>query len=133
MLITLKSEDWVATIIGELMLVLVILLPSLMTNNISMSAIIAILSYVVYLFMDNKDNEQVLISCIIIFLLAQLGSYIANISSIKTVGVEWVFFAVLIGLFIRNTIGLPKWMASAVISEYYIKAGLVILGSSILF
>ncbi|MBP6197695.1 MAG: putative sulfate exporter family transporter [Fermentimonas sp.] len=133
MLKTLKSEDWVATIIGALILVLVILLPSLMTNNISMSAIIAILSYMGYLFMGNKDNGQFLISFIIIFLLAQLASYIANISSIKTIGLESVFFAVLIGLFIRNTIGLPKWMASAVRSEYYIKAGLVILGSSILF
>lgn len=133
MLKTLKSEDWVATIIGALILVLVILLPSLMTNNISMSAIIAILSYMGYLFMGNKDYGQFLISFIIIFLLAQLASYIANISSIKTIGLESVFFAVLIGLFIRNTIGLPKWMASAVRSEYYIKAGLVILGSSILF
>ena len=133
MLKTLKSEDWVATIIGALILVHVILLPSLMTNNISMSAIIAILSYMGYLFMGNKDNGQFLISFIIIFLLAQLASYIANISSIKTIGLESVFFAVLIGLFIRNTIGLPKWMASAVRSEYYIKAGLVILGSSILF
>ena len=133
MLKTLKSEDWVATIIGALILVFVILLPSLMTNNISMSAIIAILSYLGYLFMGNKDNGQFLISFIIIFLLAQLASYIANISSIKTIGLESVFFAVLIGLFIRNTIGLPKWMASAVRSEYYIKAGLVILGSSILF
>ena len=133
MLKTLKIEDWVATIIGALILVLVILLPSLMTNNISMSAIIAILSYMGYLFMGNKDNGQFLISFIIIFLLAQLASYIANISSIKTIGLESVFFAVLIGLFIRNTIGLPKWMASAVRSEYYIKAGLVILGSSILF
>src|SRR5690554_6209658 len=133
MLKTLKSEDWVATIIGALILVLVILLPSLMTNNISMSAIIAILSYLGYLFMGNKDNGQFLISFIIIFLLAQLASYIANISSIKTIGLESVFFAVLIGLFIRNTIGLPKWMATAVRSEYYIKAGLVILGSSILF
>lgn len=133
MLKTLKSEDWVATIIGALILVFVILLPSLMTNNISMSAIIAILSYMGYLFMGNKDNGQFLISFIIIFLLAQLASYIANISSIKTIGLESVFFAVLIGLFIRNTIGLPKWMASAVRSEYYIKAGLVILGSSILF
>jgi uncharacterized integral membrane protein (TIGR00698 family) len=133
MLKTLKSEDWVATIIGALILVLVILLPSLMTNNISMSAIIAILSYMGYLFMGNKDNGQFLISFIIIFLLAQLASYIANISSIKTIGLESVLFAVQIGLFIRNTIGLPKWMASAVRSEYYIKAGLVILGSSILF
>jgi uncharacterized integral membrane protein (TIGR00698 family) len=65
--------------------------------------------------------------------VGNLASYVANINAIKTIGLESVFFAVLIGLLIRNTIGLPKWMETAVKSEYYIKAGLVILGSSILF
>ena len=130
---SLKSEDWVATIIGALILVLVILSPSLMSNNITMSVIIAILAYLGYLFMGNKDKGQYLLSFVIIYFLAELASYIANIGVIKTIGLESVFFAVLIGLLIRNTIGMPKWMATAVKSEYYIKAGLVILGSSILF
>lgn len=133
MFISLKSEDWVATIIGALILVLVIFSPSIMSNNISMSIIIAVLAYLGYLFMGNKDKGQFLISFVMIYVLAQLASYIANIDSIKTIGLESVFFAVLIGLVIRNTVGLPKWMDTAVRSEYYIKAGLVILGSSILF
>ena len=130
---SLKNEDWVATIIGALILVLVVLSPSLMSNNISMSLIIAILAYLGYLFMGNKDKGQFLLSFVIIYILAELASYVANIDAIKTIGLESVFFAVLIGLLIRNTIGLPKWMETAVKSEYYIKAGLVILGSSILF
>ena len=130
---SLKNEDWVATIIGALILVLVVLSPSLMSNNISMSLIIAILAYLGYLFMGNKDKGQILLSFVIIYILAELASYVANIDAIKTIGLESVFFAVLIGLLIRNTIGLPKWMETAVKSEYYIKAGLVILGSSILF
>lgn len=130
---SLKSEDWVATIIGALILILVVISPSFMKNNVSMSVIIAILSYLGYLFMGNKDKGQFLLSFVIIFLLAQLASYISNIATVKTLGLESVFFAVLLGLAIRNTVGLPKWMAAAVKSEYYIKAGLVILGSSILF
>ncbi len=133
MLKSLKNEDWVATIIGALILILVILSPKIMGNNISMSIIIALLAYLGYLFMGNKDRGQFFLSFVIIYLLAQLATYIANIGSIKIIGLESVFFAVLIGLLIRNTIGLPKWMAAAVRSEYYIKAGLVILGSSILF
>lgn len=38
-----------------------------------------------------------------------------------------------IGLIIRNTVGLPKWLAPAAKSEYFIKAGLVLLGTSVLF
>jgi uncharacterized integral membrane protein (TIGR00698 family) len=39
----------------------------------------------------------------------------------------------LLGLFIGNVIGLPAWLREAVRTEYFIKAGLVILGTSILF
>lgn len=133
MLKSLKSEDWVATLIGVAILVLVIFIPTIISNNLYMSIIIAVLTYLGYLFMGNKDKGGFLISFAIIYALAQIASYISSIPSIKTIGLESVFFAVLIGLLIRNTIGLPKWMASAVRSEYYIKAGLVILGSSILF
>lgn len=133
MLKSLRSEDWVSTIIGALILVLVVLLPSVMQSNLYMSLVIAILAYLGYLFMGNKDKGMFLISFAVIYLLAQLAGYIAGLSGIKTIGLESVFFAVLIGLLIRNTVGLPKWLAPAVKSEYYIKAGLVILGSSILF
>ena len=39
----------------------------------------------------------------------------------------------LIGLFISNVIGLPSWLREAVRTEYYIKTGLVIMGSGVLF
>jgi len=133
MLKTLKSEDWVSTLIGGVILVLVILLPSVMKNYVQMSLVIAVLAYLGYLFMGNKDKGGFILSFVIVYALAWLAEYIAGLSPIKTIGLESVFFAVLIGLLIRNTVGLPKWLAPAVKSEYYIKAGLVILGSSILF
>ena len=133
MLKTLKSEDWVSTLIGGVILVLVILLPSVMKNYVQMSLVIAILAYLGYLFMGNKDKGGFVLSFVVVYALAWLAEYIAGLSPIKTIGLESVFFAVLIGLLIRNTVGLPKWLAPAVKSEYYIKAGLVILGSSILF
>lgn len=133
MLKSLRSEDWVSTLIGIVILSLVVLVPSVMNSTLYMSLIVAILAYLGYLFMGNKDKGQFLLSFAGIYLLAQLASYIAGLSGIKTIGLESVFFAVLIGLLIRNTVGLPKWLAPAAKSEYYIKAGLVILGSSILF
>ena len=133
MLKSLRSEDWVSTLIGGVILLMVVLLPSVMQSNLYMSLVIALLAYLGYLFMGNRDKGGFLLSFAGIYLLAQLASYIAGLSGIKTIGLESVFFAVLIGLLIRNTVGLPKWLAPAVRSEYYIKAGLVILGSSILF
>jgi uncharacterized integral membrane protein (TIGR00698 family) len=133
MLKSLRNEDWVATLIGAFILVLVILVPSVMTDKLYLSLIIALLTYLGYLFMGNKDKGQYLISFAVIYVLAQLASYLSSLAPIKIIGLESVFFAVLIGLFIRNTVGLPKWLEPAVRSEYFIKAGLVILGSSILF
>ena len=118
---------------GIVILVFVVLLPSVMKNTLYMSLVVAALAYLGYLFMGNKDKGQFFLSFIGIYLLALLAGYIAGISKIKALGLESVFFAVLIGLLIRNTVGLPKWLAPAARSEYYIKAGLVILGSSILF
>ena len=133
MLKSLRNEDWVATLIGAFILVLVILVPSVMTDKLYLSLIIALLTYLGYLFMGNKDKGQYLISFAVIYVLAHLASYLSSLTPIKIIGLESVFFAVLIGLFIRNTVGLPKWLEPAVRSEYFIKAGLVILGSSILF
>ena len=133
MLKSLRNEDWVATLIGAAILLLVILVPSVMWNKMYYSLIIAVLAYLGYLFMGNKDKGQFFISFAFIYVLAQLAGYLSSLAPIKTIGLESVFFAVLIGLVIRNTVGLPKLLESAVRSEYYIKAGLVILGSSILF
>lgn len=133
MLKSLKSEDWVSTIIGAVLLLFVVLMPTFMQNKFFLFAVIGLLAYAGYWFMGNKDKGGFLLSFAVIFALAWLAGYIASIAGVKRLGLESVFFAVAIGLLIRNTIGLPRWMAGAVRSEYYIKAGLVILGSSILF
>ena len=39
----------------------------------------------------------------------------------------------IVGLAVANTVGVPKWLKPAVQTEYYIKAGLVIMGFSVLF
>ena len=132
MLKSLKTEDWTSTFIGFLLLVLVFLFPTLMKNNLILFLSIGLLSFLGYLFMGNKGKGFIL-SFVVIFALALAARYLSAVAPIKKIGLEAVFFAVAIGLIIRNTVGLPKWLAPAVKSEYYIKAGLVILGTSILF
>lgn len=46
---------------------------------------------------------------------------------------EWAFWALLIGLLISNTVGIPNWLRPAIRTEFYIKTGLVIMGFSVLF
>jgi len=69
----------------------------------------------------------------IVYILANLARFIAGNSTIHYYGLEYVIFALVIGLFISNVIGVPKWLMEAVRTEYFIKTGLVILGAGILF
>ena len=46
---------------------------------------------------------------------------------------EWAFWALLVGLLISNTVGVPDWLKPAIKTEFYIKSGLVIMGFSVLF
>lgn len=69
----------------------------------------------------------------VIYVLAWLALVVAGHSGVKYWGLEFVLFALLFGLLISNTIGVPYWLREAVRTEYYIKTGLVILGAGILF
>ena len=46
---------------------------------------------------------------------------------------EWAFWALIVGLLVANTVGVPEWLKPAVRTEFYIKTGLVIMGFSVLF
>jgi uncharacterized membrane protein YadS len=69
----------------------------------------------------------------VVYLLAWLAQVVAGNSTVSYWGLEYVIFALGIGLFVGNVLGVPAWLREAVRTEYFIKTGLVILGSSLLF
>ena len=69
----------------------------------------------------------------VVFILAWLARMLAGNGLFVEYGVEYVIFALLLGLLISNTIGTPAWLKPGVQTEYYIKTGLVILGAGLLF
>ncbi|NTS42328.1 putative sulfate exporter family transporter [Flavisolibacter sp. BT320] len=58
---------------------------------------------------------------------------IAGNKTINNYGIEYVIFALLFGLLLNNLFALPAWLKEAARSEFFIKTGLVVLGSSVLF
>jgi uncharacterized membrane protein YadS len=68
-----------------------------------------------------------------IFGLAWLARFLAGNGLFIDWGIEYVIFALALGLLISNTIGVPEWLKPAVQTEFFIKTGLVILGASLLF
>ena len=68
-----------------------------------------------------------------LFGLAVLSYFLANQTGIRAAGVGYAFWAILLGLVVSNTAGVPGWLRPALRSELYIKTGLVLLGAEILF
>jgi uncharacterized integral membrane protein (TIGR00698 family) len=74
-----------------------------------------------------------LIGLPVIFVLAWFARFLAGNGLFVNWGIEYVIFALLLGLLISNTIGVPDWLKPAVQTEFFIKTGLVILGANLLF
>jgi uncharacterized integral membrane protein (TIGR00698 family) len=68
-----------------------------------------------------------------IFGLALLARLLAGNGLFINWGIEYVIFALVLGLLISNTVGVPEWLKPAVQTEFFIKTGLVVLGASLLF
>jgi uncharacterized integral membrane protein (TIGR00698 family) len=69
----------------------------------------------------------------LLFVLGIVSLIIAGNKTINYYGIEYVVFALFSGLLIGNLTTLPAWLKEAARSEFFIKTGLVILGTSILF
>ena len=106
------------------------------TGNLSGSLMIAagfLVISVIGVALMGGNAVQYIIGFPVVFALALVALLLAGNVTIKFFGFEFVIFALLIGLFISNVIGLPPWLREAVRTEYYIKTGLVVMGSGVLF
>jgi uncharacterized integral membrane protein (TIGR00698 family) len=68
-----------------------------------------------------------------LFGLALLAQVIGSQTSLAHYGFNYVIWALVLGLGISNTLGVPGWLAPALREELFIKTGLVLLGAEILF
>jgi len=68
-----------------------------------------------------------------VYALCVLAQFLGKYAPTSAYGVNGEIMAIVVGMLIANTVGTPKWMKPAVQVEYYIKAGLVMLGAEVLF
>lgn len=68
-----------------------------------------------------------------VFVLSVLSYLVSSQETLRAYGLGYAFWALLVGLLISNTVGLPDWLRPAVRTELYIKIGLVLLGGEVLF
>jgi uncharacterized membrane protein YadS len=80
-----------------------------------------------------RDIKRYLPSYLVIFLIGYISLIIGAQKGIKYYGFEYVLWALFIGLFISNVLGVPEWLKAGVMTEYFIKIGLVCMGAGIMF
>lgn len=148
------SEDWVVVILGFLIIGLALFgviipqpnfdwfnLPELKANILSGANMTAILAQfgIVYAIaiigalLLKKDLKALLIVFPIIFVLTLFALALAGNATIQEFNLEAVIFSLAIGLLISNFFTLPTWFREALSTELYVKIGLVLLGSAVIF
>jgi uncharacterized integral membrane protein (TIGR00698 family) len=148
------NEDWLAVLIGGVSLGLVLFgvrpdLPAfawaaasdlpgaILTSQNLMRTLILALSIGglagAGIVLMNGSLGRFVVGFPVVFALAWLAQLAAGHATVSSLGLEYVIFALVLGLAISNTVGVPMWLMEAARTEYYIKTGLVILGASMLF
>lgn len=147
-------EDWVVVILGFLIIFLVlfglnIASPSyawentqelakkvLTWSNLGKILIQFVLVTVVYcigLLLLNKPVKNAIKVFPLVFVLTNLALIIAGNKAVKDLNLEAVIFSLTIGLLISNLFDLPEWFRNALSTELFVKIGLVLLGTGIIF
>jgi uncharacterized integral membrane protein (TIGR00698 family) len=84
-------------------------------------------------FLIGKSVKNFLLGFPIVYVLTILALTIAGNTTIKGLNLEAVIFSLIIGLAIGNFFKLPDWFRSALSTEVFVKIGLVLLGTSVIF
>jgi uncharacterized integral membrane protein (TIGR00698 family) len=101
-------------------------------NAVYIGIAFLILSLIAMVLMGEKAGQFIL-GFPFVFIIAWLAQFLAGNYTVLYYGLEYVLWCLFLGLFVSNVIGIPGWLNAAVKTEFYIKTGLVILGSGILF
>ena len=147
-------EDWVVVLLGFLIIVLAIVgvrplspayswstsselqgkifqLANLSKLGIQFLFVISIALLAALL--TAKPVKYFLISFPLVYIITIIALIVAGNKAIKSSNLEAVIFSLGIGLTIGNLFKLPEWFRSALSTELFVKIGLVILGTSIIF
>jgi uncharacterized integral membrane protein (TIGR00698 family) len=147
-------EDWTVVILSFLIIGLslsVFLLPvpvfkwsnsvELLNNVFDYSNLKIVLQQFIYLtaigsigaFLTGKSVKNFLLGFPAVYVLTIIALTIAGNGQVKALNLEAVIFSLFIGLFIGNFFVLPEWFRLALSTELFVKIGLILLGTSVIF
>lgn len=148
------SEDWVVVILGLAIIALAlfgVIVPkpsftwsdseTLQNTVLSQKNLIAMGAQFVVVYaaailgalLLKKNLKALLIVFPIVYLLTLFALVLAGNAVVKDYNLEAVIFSLAIGLIISNCFKLPTWFKEALSTELYVKVGLVLLGTTVIF
>ncbi len=148
------SEDWMAVAIGGALVLLVLFglrpglpqfawtsIQSLLLGVLSTASLASALALAAVLLVTAAAGAAVMGVQLgsfvrgfpLVYGLGWLSQVMAGHTSVSAYGLEYVFFALVIGLLLGQTTAIRTRFREAVQAEYFIKIGLVVLGSTVVF
>jgi uncharacterized membrane protein YadS len=85
------------------------------------------------IFLMERSVARFVVGFPAVYAIAVLSQIVAGNVQVSAYGIEYVIVGVALGMFASNVVGVPPWLTDAIRTEFYIKTGLVILGTSIVF
>ncbi|GHE40887.1 YeiH family protein [Sphingobacterium griseoflavum] len=80
-----------------------------------------------------KPLRALLLVFPVVFVITLIALMLAGNGMVKDLNLEAVIFSLAIGLAISNLFTLPDWFKAALATELYVKIGLVLLGTTVIF
>ena len=147
-------EDWVVVLLGALIILLAIIgltvsvpefnwrsTADLSTKVFTLTNLSAIALQFLLVFavaaagaiLTGKPLKNFLIVFPLVYIITLIAVGLAGNATVKNLNLEAVIFSLAIGLMIGNLFKMPLWFREALATELYVKIGLVLLGTSIIF
>ncbi|QIX60299.1 putative sulfate exporter family transporter [Hymenobacter sp. BT18] len=147
-------EDWVVVVLGALLIGLSLSgLPfavpvfnwdtaaDLTGKVLSPANLLLILTQFGYLaavaavgaWLTNRPLQQYALGFPTVYLLTLVALVAAGSKTARNLGLEAVIFSLLAGLLIGNLFRLPDWLRTTLTTELFVKIGLVLLGTNVIF
>lgn len=147
-------EDWTVVLLGFLIIALSLFLflplvpvfawangTELVQNVLAFENLKIVLVQFIYLisigsigaFLVGKSVKDFVLGFPVVYVLTVIALILAGNTFVKGLNLEAVIFSLAIGLFIGNFFKLPEWFRTALSTEIFVKIGLVLLGTSVIF
>lgn len=148
------SEDWTVVILGFALIFLAILGLSIpvpvfkwsntqelfskvfSAANFSAMVLLFVITFGVAIagfWLTGRSIRNLLLVFPLVFLLTIIALVLTGNKTMHELNLESVIFSLAIGLLIGNTLKLPDWFRATLTTEMFVKIGLVLLGTSIIF